>query len=163
MNYRFSLENAEENCPELFPLYCRHYREMQERLAGDGITIPDFNPRLESYFRAAREGYLLNFVVRTEDGKPVGYSNVYLTNDMHNRELIAREDTIYIVPEHRNGVGKKLVQWALEELRSRGVKQLHVTAMTDLRVEKLWRRMGFKPVATAMIYDFENGDANVRA
>ncbi|TPJ97641.1 GNAT family N-acetyltransferase [Mesorhizobium sp. B2-5-9] len=128
---------------------------MQERLARDGIDIPDFKPRLDAYFRGARAGNFLNFVVRTEDGRPAGYCNVWLTQDAHNGELIAREDTVYILPEHRNGIGKRLVKFGLQHLRARGVKRLHVQAMTDLRVEKLWRRMGFKPVATAMTYIFE--------
>jgi ribosomal protein S18 acetylase RimI-like enzyme len=96
----------------------------------------------------------LTFIVRTEEGKAVGYCNVYVTNDMHNHDLIAQEDTIYVVPEHRNGIGKKLVQFALEELRRRGVKRVMVAAMTDLRVAKMWRRMGFKELATQMIYRF---------
>jgi ribosomal protein S18 acetylase RimI-like enzyme len=47
-----------------------------------------------------------------------------------------------------------MVRLILEELRSRGVKRVLVSAMTDLRVAKLWRRMGFKEVATQMIYKF---------
>lgn len=157
MTYRFQVENAALNVGELLPLYSAHYREMQERLAADGVVIPVFNPRIDTYVKAAMDGYFLNFVVRTEDGEAVGYCNVYLTNDMHNGELIAREDTVFVRKDHRNGVGKKLVQFGLEQLRQRGVKRLHVQALTDLRVEKLWRRMGFKPVATSMVYQFDGG------
>ena len=63
-------------------------------------------------------------------------------------------DTLFVLKDHRNGVGKKLVQFALEDLKSRGVKRLTVSAMTDLRVAKLWGRMGFKEAATQMIYEF---------
>jgi len=42
----------------------------------------------------------------------------------------------------------------LEELKKRGVKRLNVSAMTDLRVAKLWKRMGFKEAATQMLYTF---------
>lgn len=153
MTYDFSIENAHSNVDELYPLYCRHYAEMQERLAGQGVDIPDFAPRLELYFKAADAGYLLNYVVRL-DGKPVGYSNIYLTNDMHNGELIAQEDTIYMLPEHRNGVGKKLSRFILADLKGRDVKRLSVTAITDLRVAKLWERMGFKHTAHHMTYVF---------
>jgi ribosomal protein S18 acetylase RimI-like enzyme len=73
---------------------------------------------------------------------------------MHNHDLISQEDTVFILKEHRNGIGKKLVQAVLDELRSRGVKRVLVSAMTDLRVAKLWNRMGFKEVATQMIYKF---------
>lgn len=155
MNYRFSIENTEENYSELEALYRQHYAEMQTRLAGQGIEIAPFKPRLDQYFRAAREGWLLNYVVRTEDG-PVGYSNLYLTQSMHNGELISQEDTIYVHPDHRNGVGRRFSKFILADLHRRGVVRLQVVAMTDLRVVKLWRRMGFKEIGTAMSYEFKD-------
>lgn len=155
MTYSFALENFRESLPDLMPLYRQHYAEMQARLASDGIDIPDFNPRVSEYQKAADAGYLLNYVVRI-DGQPVGYSNVYLTNDMHNSEFMATEDTIFIVKEHRNGVGRKLVRAILEDLKRRGVKRVMVSPVTDLRVGKIWERMGFKPVAQQMTYVFED-------
>ena len=154
MTYRIAIERGEETLSELFPLYATHYREMQERLARDGITVADFDARWDQYCAYWIAGHLINYVVRTEDGKPVGYSNVYLTHDMHNGEFIAREDTIFILKEHRNGIGKKLVQFILADLKARGVKRVNVNAMTDLRVAKLWQRMGFKHAAHAMTYTF---------
>jgi len=154
MNYEITLENFRETYNELEPLYRQHYSEMVERLKADGVDdYSPYNPRLDEYVRAGDGGWLLTFVLRL-DGQAVGYSNVYLTNDMHNQDLIAQEDTIFVLKEHRNGVGKKMVKLILEELRSRGVKRVLVSAMTDLRVAKLWRRMGFKDVATQMIYKF---------
>ena len=154
MTYTIRLESGDENYAELEPNYRRHYEEMRERLAAQGIEVSPYQPRLDRYFAAFRQGWLLNYVVRF-DGKPVGHCNIYLTNDMHNGDLIAREDVLYVVPEHRNGVGRKLVLRVLEDLRARGVRRLLVQALTDLRATKLWRRMGFKEVATSMIYDFE--------
>jgi L-amino acid N-acyltransferase YncA len=153
--YRFSIERGWENLPELFPLYARHYREMKTRLERDGHTVGEFNPRVAAYVEAWQNQSLINYVVRATNGEPVGYSNVYVTNDMHNSELIAQEDTIFVVPEHRNGVGRKLVRFILDDLKQRGVVRAHITAMTDLRVAKIWQRMGFRSVAQAMVYDFK--------
>jgi len=153
MSYTFHLARFKETYSELEPLYRQHYAEMCERLAKDGIHYSPYNPRLDKYIESGDSGWLLTFVIRLE-GAPVGYSNVYLTNDMHNGDLIAQEDTIFVLKEHRNGVGKKLVKVILEELKERGVKRALVSAMTDLRVAKLWRRMGFKEAATQMIYTF---------
>ena len=153
MSYTFHLGKHRETFDELEPLYRQHYAEMVERLAKDGIDYPPYNPRWDEYWRASDRGDLLTFILR-HDGKAVGCSNVYLTNDMHNSELIAQEDTIYVVPEHRNGIGKKLTKIILAELKERGVKRLHVSAMTDLRATKLWNRIGFKESATQMIYTF---------
>lgn len=153
MTYEIAQEKFRESFDDLLPLYRMHYSEMQARLAADGVPIADFAPRLDQYNRAADAEYLLNYVVRL-DGAAVGYSNIYITNDMHNGELIAQEDTIYMLPEHRNGVGKKLSKFILEDLKQRGVKRLSVTAITDLRVAALWKRMGFKHTAHHMTFTF---------
>lgn len=153
MSYTFHLGKHRETFDELEPMYRQHYQEMVERLAKDGITYSPYNPRWEQYWKASDEGWLLTFILRHE-GKAVGCSNVYITNDMHNNDVIAQEDTIYVLPEHRNGVGRKFVKVILEELKERGVKRVNVSAMTDLRVAKLWKRMGFKESATQMMYTF---------
>ena len=153
MTYTISLERGDLNYAELEPNYRKHYAEMQARLAKDGVTVGDYNPRLDQYFAAFSGGWLLNYVVRL-DGAPVGHSNVYLTNDMHSGELIAQEDTIYILPEHRNGIGKTLVKHILADLKARGVKRAIISPVTDLRVGKIWKRMGFREVASLMSYQF---------
>jgi ribosomal protein S18 acetylase RimI-like enzyme len=153
MSYVITLEKFTDTYLELEPLYRQHYSEMIERLNGEGFDYSPYNPRLDEYVRACERGDLLTFVLRLE-GAACGYINVYVTSDMHNQDLIAQEDTIFVIKEHRNGVGKKLVQFGMEELKRRGVKRLHVSAMTDLRVAKLWGRMGFKEAATQMIYRF---------
>jgi len=153
VTYAIARENGSENLSELFPLYATHYQEMQERLASDGIVVSPFNPQIDAYIAQWEAGTLLNYTVRHE-GRAVGYSNVYLARDMHNSDLIAQEDTIFVLKEHRNGVGRRLVRFVLADLKERGVKRAYVTAMTDLRVAPIWQRMGFKPAATAMIYTF---------
>ncbi len=157
LGYTISLENTEGTYAELEPLYRRHYGEMQTRLAAAGIDVPDYAPRLDQYFAAARGGWLLNYVIRA-NGVAVGYSNVYLTSDMHNGELIAQEDTVYVHPDHRNGVGKQLVKHILADLKARRVKRVLITPVTDLRVGKIWKRMGFKETAMLMTYTFGDDD-----
>lgn len=155
MDYAFTLENGMENYGELQPIYRKHFAEMAERLKNDGIEVGAYNPRLGEYFKSFNAGYLLNYVVRTLEGTPVGYSNVYLTHDMHTSELVAQEDTIFILREHRNGIGKKLVRFILGDLERRGCKRVRITPVTDLRVGKIWKRMGFEEVATLMQYTFK--------
>lgn len=152
--YEIRRVNGVEWHPYLEPLYRQHYAEMQARLERDGHRIGPYNPRLDQYFPAMERGDLLTFIV-LEKETVVGYSNVWLTNDMHNSELIAQEDTIYVLPNHRNGVGKKLVKHILGVLDGMGVKRVTITPVTDLRVGKIWQRMGFKPVAELMTYHFK--------
>lgn len=153
MSYEINVEKFTDTYLELEPLYRQHYAEMVERLDGQGITYSPYNPRLHEYGAACERGDLITYVLR-HDREACGYANVYLTNDMHNGDLISQEDTLFVLKAHRNGVGKKLVQFVLQDLKSRGTKRLMVSAMTDLRVAKLWNRMGFKEAATQMIYEF---------
>lgn len=153
MTYAITLEKFRSTYGELEFLYREHYAEMCERLNSQGIETSAYKPRLDQYDIASDGGWLLTFVLRFE-GKAVGYCNIYLTNDMHNMDFIAQEDTIFVTKAHRNGIGKKLVSFVLDELKKRGVKRLICNAMTDLRVAKLWRRMGFKDMATTMCFTF---------
>lgn len=139
---------------QLETLYRAHYAEMQARLRRDGIVVSDYNPRLDQYKAAIERGDYLTFIV-LENETVIGYCNVWLTNDMHCGDLIAQEDAIYITPEHRRGVGKQLVKTVLDYLQSIGVRRVNITPVTDLRVGKIWRRMGFKPMAELMTYTFE--------
>lgn len=151
--YRIAVENGCQNVPEIWPLYQQHYAEMKARLAADGVRIGEFNPNVSEYLDRLNGGSLINYVARF-NGKAVGYSNVYITNDMHNQELIAVEDTIFVVPEHRNGLGREMVKFILADLKRRGVVRVRISPVTDLRVGKIWERMGFKPVASIMQYTF---------
>lgn len=123
-----------------------HYGEMCQRLEGEGFECSPYNPRIDEYAKANDGGWFLYFVARHE-GEPVGFCGVYLTSDMHNGDLIAQEDTIYVTPRHRNGLGRKLVKHVLAELKERGVKRAYATAATDIRAGLLYRRLGFKPQA----------------
>jgi GNAT superfamily N-acetyltransferase len=153
MTYTYSIEKFHDIWQEFEPLFRAHYSEMLERLASQGIEFSPFNWRLDEYLKASHAGYLIMYVARL-DNKPVGHCAVYITNDMHNMDLIAQEDALYISKEHRKGIGKNLVRFGLIDLRNRGVKRLNVSAMTDLRVAKLWERMGFKHTCANMTYTF---------
>lgn len=151
--YTITQEKLRDVYDELEPLFRAHYAEYEKRHADEGIMVSPFNPRLDQYFSANDSGWLLLFVLRCEE-KAVGHATMYVTNDMHNGDLIASEDTIYASKDHRNGAGRKLMLAMMEHLRSIGVKRGYVAAVTDLRVEKIWKRMGFKPLATQMVYTF---------
>jgi len=153
MTYTMTIEPLTEIYSELEPICREHYAEMQARLESLGLEVSPYNPRLDEYFKASKAGYLVTFVLRF-DGKIVGYSNIYFTNDMHNHDKICSEDVLFVTKEHRRGIGRKFSQFGLQEMKRRGAKQLQVLALTDLRVAKLWKRMGFKEVGVQMVYTF---------
>ena len=150
-DYVIRREVPRDTYAEVEHLYREHYKAMQDRLAENGITIGPYAPLLEKYFSAP---HLLHFTVR-KDGLAVGYSNAWVTQDVHNGELIGQEDTVYVTPEHRRGVGKALIKHVLQEWRDIGVKRALVTTVTDMRVGKVMQRLGFKQCAEVMMYSFE--------
>jgi GNAT superfamily N-acetyltransferase len=154
VTYAFHMVNVRDWYEALEPLFKRHYLEMQTRLAADGVTIGDYNPRLETYFQAADRGEYKVFIV-LENETLIGYCSLWVSEDMHNSQLIAQEDALYIVPERRKGAGRPLVKFILSYLESIGVVRATITPVTDLRVGKMWARLGFKPVAELMTYQFE--------
>ncbi|TJV42412.1 MAG: GNAT family N-acetyltransferase [Mesorhizobium sp.] len=147
-DYEISLESFKTAWGELEPLCSTHYGEMQARMAAEGMKIGPFKPRLGVY---GESSHLLCFVVRKE-GEAVGYAFIWVTQDMHNSELIGMEDTIYIRPDHRNGIGRRFTKHILADLKARGCQRAHVTIATDLRVAKMCERVGFKRSAIAMTY-----------
>jgi len=153
MSYTIKIEPLIEIYNELEPICREHYEEMSARLQSLGMNVSPYQPRLDEYFKASRAGYLVTFVVRFS-GKIVGYSNIYFTNDMHNCDKIGTEDVVFVTKEHRKGIGRKLTQFGLQEMKKRGCKRFTVTTVTDPRVPKLLGRMGFKDVGRVMTYTF---------
>jgi GNAT superfamily N-acetyltransferase len=154
-DYQFHIIHVRDWYPALEPLFRRHYAEMQARLSGEGVTIGDYDPRLEDDFAAADRGEYQCAIV-LENETLIGYCAFWVVNDMHCRtELICQEDALYIVPEARKGAGKPLVKFILQHLDTLGVKRATITPVTDLRVGKVWKRMGFVPVAELMVWNFD--------
>ncbi|MCA2891406.1 MAG: GNAT family N-acetyltransferase [Microcystis sp. M048S1] len=150
--YTFHEAKIANNLPDFCRLTSEHYQEMKERLEKDGIKTSPFNPQLDRYIKFNNDGWLKFFIVK-HDAECVGYCLIYITNDMHNGDKIAKEDALFVTRNHRNGIGKKLVQHVLAELKKLDVQKAYCTAVTDLRVSKLWQRMGFKNMATEMVYE----------
>lgn len=149
MNYAYSIEKFSESYADFEPLYRMHHAETMDRLTRDGIPGYPFNPRLDAYAAANERGDYILFTVRA-DGAPVGYAGIFVVKSMHSQELIAREDTIYVHPAHRNGTGARLAKKIISALRAAGVTRFDITAMTDERSVKLWERLGFRRVAPQM-------------
>ena len=148
-----SLENADEKYEELKELYKEHYAETCERLKEIGVDLPPYNPRLAEYKNASRTGAMISIVARDDD-KPIGYFNIYLSPDMQNQDLVGTEAGLFVSKNFRNGIGKKLIKFGLNEMKTRGVKRYYASAVTDLRTAKLWERMGFKPYSISMLFNF---------
>lgn len=91
----FAREPLESVWNEMMVNARKHWDETQ--MAKNGET---FAPSFDRYARYG-DAYIV-FTVRDE-GKLVGHCGMYITQSMHTQELLATEDTWYLLPEYRKG------------------------------------------------------------
>ncbi len=62
-------------------------------------------------------------IVAFDDGRPVGFVSVFLSIHQHTSELVATNDSVFVLPEYRrSAVGGQLIVRAERESRKRGAK-----------------------------------------
>lgn len=146
--YIIKVESYKATYEELKHLYKQCYDELVEIYSKDGRIYPEYSPWLNSYNSYDEAGALILYVVRHGD-VVIGYCLMYLTQDTRNQELITCEDSIYILPDHRNGIGKTLGKIIIKDMKLRGVKRIVLSAINE-RIVNMWKTVGFKPIATTM-------------
>lgn len=154
MSYTFQRVTEKERLYALEPMFKQHWDETRARLGKDGIELGEWAPAPVWLPDGIETGYT-RFHTVSHDGEPVGYFIVTISRHLMSGEWIGMEQGVYVVPEHRKGVGRKLIRHTLDDLRATGVAHLLAHAVTDPRVAKLWQRMGFKAMSTQMIYQFK--------
>ena len=91
--------------------------------------------------------------VLKDDEKMVGLMCIILEKHMHTNELLFAVDSYFIKPEYRkNGNADKLMQWAKDTTRARGVKNLICSAYHGTEIEKVFFRK-YKPLETWFIVE----------
>lgn len=152
MTLSIGVESITGNLAELAPLYRAHHAEMRERLASVGLRIADPSPDLARYERAEQDGTVVHIAARV-DGEPVGYANFFVSRSLHHDETEAVEDMVYVAPQHRGRIGRKLIDAMKAEAKRRGARWLMAGTTTDPRAAKLYERLGFTPVSTILAVD----------
>ncbi|MGZ2412012.1 diamine N-acetyltransferase [Sphingomonas sp. F9_3S_D5_B_2] len=102
------------------------------------------------------EGYV--FRIAEDDAAPVGFVKLGPSTLPVERGGSAVElRQLYVLSSHIGaGVGAELMDWALDEARRRGVKDLYLTVYTDNhRARRFYARYGFEEVGP---YSFMVGD-----
>jgi len=98
------------------------------------------------------------FRIADVGGKAVGYvklgpSNLPIDSDGPAMEL----RQLYLLREHHGvGIAQELMDWAIDEARRRGARELYLTVYIDNhRAKRVYERFGFVEVGQ---YDFMVGD-----
>lgn len=117
---------------EALPLFERHRQEIAHYQ-----DIP-LDVDLDGYAAAEQAGQLRCFTARLS-GMLVGYAVFLVGPNLHYRaSLQARQDVLFVLPEHRNqGVGLELIRWSERALKAEGVQVLyqHIKAGGPVRMQ----------------------------
>ena len=123
---------------EIKPIHQQHWQETEGYRHGIAL-----NPDYQYMVNAEQGGRFILFTVRT-DGKLVGNCMMYLSRSTHTQRWVAEEDTIFILPEYRQGrLGVRLIRYVEDVLRNMGVTEIRVTVKTVNRVGELLQHLGY--------------------
>jgi GNAT superfamily N-acetyltransferase len=107
---------------------------------------------IDRYLAMQREGRLVYITARDTAGDIQGYSSHFWHRDLHFPVRVAQDDAWYVVPEWRNkGVGRKLREIAIQELRDAGVKYAYGRIKTAHPHDESMRDLGYVPWETVFI------------
>lgn len=142
-SYEFAMEPmSDELVAELRPLNALHWQETEAYRHGLPLN-PDY-AMLQALNRAGR---YTAFTVR-RDGVLVGECLMHLFLNSHTQLLSAKEDTLFVHPDHRVGrLAFKFVQYVRRCLERLGARDLTVSVKIGTRGENFFERMGFRLVA----------------
>ena len=142
MSLDFSHERLADCIEECKPLFEAHWQETEMYRAGTA-----FNPDYEKYLQYNEIGFYQFFVAR-RDGKIVGDAGMYDTKGMHDQRKLAVEDTWYIVPEARQGMGAiRFLQFVEQDLRAQGVQDVYMTTKLANGAGRILEFCGYSHVA----------------
>lgn len=132
------VERIADILEELKPIHAAHWQETERYRHGIAL-----NPDYQYMINAERSGRFMLFTVRSE-GELVGNCMMYLSKSTHTQRWVAEEDTIFILPEYRQGrLGVRLIRYVEDVLRNMGVTEIRVTVKTVNRVGELLQHLGY--------------------
>lgn len=136
--FTISTEYIEQALDEIKPVHAAHWQETEGYRHGIAL-----NPDYDYMINAERTSRFILFTVRHE-GKLVGNCMMYLSRSTHTQKWVAEEDTIFILPEYRQGrLGVRLIRYVEDVLRNMGVTEIRVTVKTVNRVGELLQHLGY--------------------
>lgn len=142
MRPAFAVERVRDCWQEVLGLAAAHWRETEAYRAGEG-----FRPIFERYTQYEWTGNFVLFMARDGLKRAVGYAGIYIMPSMHTQQIIATEDTFFLVQEARQGRNAmRFCRFVENEARRRGAITMAMTAK-DERVGQLLLHLGYVEVA----------------
>lgn len=142
MNLIFAIEPLTKCWNELMELHAAHWKETE----GYRHNQP-FAPSFDRYNQYDKAGWFLMFTAR-DGGKLVGNAGMYITPSMHTQQIIATEDTWFLLPEYRKGRNAvDFYKFVEEECRQRGVVEICMTTKKTNSAQRILEYLGYELVS----------------
>lgn len=155
MSLDFAIESVVDVWPELVNIHAAHWGETEAYRHGQ-----PFAPSMDRYHEYERVGWYALYTARHE-GRLVGNLGMYFAPSMHTQQLIATEDTLFLLPEYRRGMNAiRFIQFVEADCLRRGVVEVCITAKND-KVGRLMTYLAYEPVAVQYSKHLERADSAV--
>ena len=135
----FAIEPVETSWDEMLELARSHWHETMQWQHGKQAL----NPKKGRYLQYGQMGCFFQFTAR-DNGKMVGYAGMYILPSMHTQQLIATEDTIFLLPEYRHGRNAlRFFQYVEQECAKRGAREISATTKPGTGAGRILEHLGF--------------------
>lgn len=139
--FTFAVERIEDIEGEMKPLHLAHWNETEEHRD----RLP-FNPDYDTFIRYERAGRYVLFTLRAE-GHLLGNCAMYLSVSAHTQTLMAKEDTLYLLPSARRGrTAMHFVAYVERALKHMGAKEINITVKMVNKAGRFFRLLGYSHV-----------------
>lgn len=103
------------------------------------------------FFAAAEASGLIFCLASVSEGYITGYSVTFVCPDPHSGRTVAKNDVIYLHPDHRRGMtAVRLIKATESEAARRGAAWIEWNPLSESRLSKLFDRRGYK--ARSVVY-----------
>lgn len=145
---RFGIEKLAPIWADIFQIAALHWSETEGYRHGQ-----KFEPDAYRYLQfneipgAGDLAFYTMFTAR-DGSKLVGYAGMYVTRSMHTQQVIATEDTWFLLPEYRKGRNALAFYKYVEEVCARnGVVEIGMTAKLQNGAGRIMEYLGYTHVS----------------
>lgn len=144
--YTIQVESFRAILGELEPLHRAHWLETEAHRHGLELRV-DYG----AVMARERAGRAVQFTVR-QGNTLAGHLLMYLGQSIHTGTLVAEEDALYMLPEHRGGfTAMALLRYAEQTLQALGVREIRANSKVVNHADVLMRRMRYQQVAIQFV------------
>ena len=126
---KYQVEKWEDFYKDAIPLFEAHWKELENDR--DGIVL---NIDHERYKALDDNGFLL--ITTARDEELIGYIVNVVSENLHCKELMSENDSLYVKPEYRSqGIFSELLDFTIKTLKEMNVSKMHIHT-------KVWQNFG---------------------